>query len=296
MSEAKFRGSITALITPFKNGEIDEKSFQDFVKWQLDEGSHGVVPCGTTGENPVLSDEESERVIRLCLGVAKGRVPVIAGCGSNCTSSAVEATKAAEKLGADAALHVVPYYNKPTQEGIYAHFKEIHDKTGLPIVLYNVPGRTVASLSVETLARLAELPRIVGIKDATGDLQRPLKTRRMCGAGFIQLSGNDDTALAFLASGGVGCISVLSNVAPALCARMQDAWSEGNIHEAQEINYRLSTLAEALFIESSPAPVKYAVSLLGKCRNELRLPLVPATKKCEDQVREAMKTAVSSGG
>ena len=292
MPTPKIHGSITALVTPFKHGEIDQKAFQDFVQWQLDEGTHGVVPCGTTGETPTLTDAEDELVTRLCLEVAKGKVPVIAGCGSNSTAAAILATQRAEKQGADAALHVVPYYNKPMQEGLYQHFKAIHDKTGLPIILYNVPGRTVANLSVDTLARLAALPRIIGIKDATGDLQRPLKTRQACGEDFIQLSGNDDTALAFLAHGGAGCISVLSNVAPALCAELQNAWAKGDIATAQRLNLQLAPLAEALFVETSPAPAKYAVSLLGKCQNELRLPLVPASKNAEKAVREAMVQAL----
>ena len=288
MSTPAIHGSITALITPFKNGAIDEKAFQDFVQWQIDEGTQGLVPCGTTGETPTLTENEDELLTRLCLEVVKGKVPVIAGCGSNCTEHAIHATQRAEKQGVDAALHVVPYYNKPTQEGLYQHFKAIHDKTGLPIILYNVPGRTVANLSVDTIARLAELPRIVGIKDATGDLQRPLKTRQQCGEKFIQLSGNDDTALAFLAHGGAGCISVLSNVAPALCAQMQNAWQKGDVATAQRLNYQLAPLAEALFVETSPAPIKYAVSLLGKCQNELRLPLVPVSKNTEKLIKDAM--------
>lgn len=292
MTDLRIHGSITALVTPFKDGAVDEKAFQDFVKWQLDEGTHGLVPCGTTGENPTLTDDEDDLVTRLCIEVAKGKAPVIAGCGSNSTAHAVLYTQRAEKQGADAALHVLPYYNRPTQEGIYQHFKTIHDNSGLPIIVYNVPGRTASNISVETFARLVELPRIVGVKDSTGDLQRPLKMRKLCGEKFIQLSGNDDTALAFLAHGGVGCISVLSNVAPALCAQMQDAWSNGDVATAQRINYQLAPLAEALFFESSPTPVKYAVSLLGKCRNELRLPMMPATKACEKIVKDAMVQAL----
>ncbi len=292
MSTPLFSGAITALITPFNNGRIDAKAFQEFVKWQLDEGIHGVVPCGTTGETATMTDKEDEEVIRLCLEVAKGKVPVIAGCGSNDTAHAIKASQAAEKLGADATLHVTPYYNKPTQEGLYQHFKAVHDNTGLPIILYNVPGRTSTNLTVETLARLVELPRIAGIKDATGDLQRPLKTRKLCGDTFIQLSGNDDTALAMLAQGGVGCISVVSNVAPKLASEMQNAWRKGDIATAQKINFQLAPLVEALFVETSPGPVKYAASLLGKCRNELRLPLVPVGKATEKLVKDAMVQAL----
>jgi 4-hydroxy-tetrahydrodipicolinate synthase len=292
MTATQFYGSITALITPFKDGKVDGKAFQDFVKWQLDEGTHGLVPCGTTGESPTLADEEDGLVIKLCLEVAKGKAPVIAGCGTNNTEHAIRLTQQAEKLGADAALHVMPYYNKPTQEGLYQHYKAIHDHTGLPIVVYNVPSRTITNMSVETLARLAELPRIVGIKDATGDLQRPLKTARLCGDKFIQLSGNDDTALAFLAQGGTGCISVVSNIAPRLCAQMQNAWKKGDIATAQRINRQLAPLVEALFVETSPSPVKYAASLLGKCRNEVRLPLVPVTKATEKLVKDAMAEAL----
>jgi 4-hydroxy-tetrahydrodipicolinate synthase len=285
-------GSITALITPFKNGGIDEKAFQDFVKWQIGEGTHGLVPCGTTGEAPTLFDEEDEKVIRLTLEVAKGKVPVIAGCGTNNTAHAIHLTKTAERLGADAALHVTPYYNKPTQEGLYQHYKAIHDSTSLPIVIYNIPGRSIVNMTPETMARLAKLPRIIGVKDATGDLSRPVKTRQLCGPDFIQLSGNDETAIPFLAQGGTGCISVVSNVAPALCAQMQNAWAKGDIATAQKINAQLAPLVEALFVETSPAPVKFAASLLGKCRNELRLPMVPVSKATEKLVREAMAGAL----
>ncbi len=292
MSAPLFSGVLTALITPFNDGKVDAKAFQDFVKWQLDEGVHGVVPCGTTGETATMTEKEDENVIRLCLEVAKGKVPVIAGCGSNDTAYAIKASQTAEKLGVDGTLHVTPYYNKPTQEGLYQHFKAIHDNTGLPIIIYNVPVRTSVNISVETLTRLVELPRIAGIKDATGDLQRPLKTRRLCGDTFIQLSGNDDTALAFLAQGGAGCISVVSNVAPKLAAGMQNAWRKGDIAAAQKVNMQLAPLVEALFVETSPGPVKYAASLLGKCRNELRLPLVPVGKATEKLVKDAMVQAL----
>jgi len=292
MSKLQIYGSITALITPFKNGEIDAKAFQDFVAWQIKEGTHGLVPCGTTGESPTLSDSENEQVTRLCVEVAKGKVPVIAGCGANNTAHAIHLTRAAEKAGADAALHVTPYYNKPTQEGLYQHYKAIHDSTGLPVIIYNIPGRSVVNMTPETMARLAEMPRIIGVKDATGDLSRPVKTRKLCGKDFIQLSGNDETAIAFLAQGGAGCISVVSNVAPSLCAKMQEAWRNGDIATAQKINDQIAPLIEALFVETSPAPVKFAASLLGKCRNELRLPLVPVTRATEKIVREAMSGAL----
>lgn len=292
MKKAAFSGSITALITPFKNGEIDGKAFQDFVAWQIAEGTTGLVPCGTTGESPTLSDAEYDMMTRLTLEVAKGKVPVIAGCGSNNTAHAVHLTQQAEKAGANGALHVVPYYNKPSQEGLYQHFKTIHDQTGLPIVIYNIPGRSVANMTGETMARLAALPRIVGVKDATGDLVRPVKTRALCGAEFVQLSGNDDTVLAFLAQGGDGCISVVSNIAPSLCAQMHAAWRKGDVITAQKLNDQIQPLVEVLFVETSPSPVKYAASLLGKCRNELRLPMVPVSKASEKQIKEALVQSI----
>jgi len=292
MLNTSFYGSITALITPFKNGEIDEKDFQDFVQWQLNEGTNGFVPCGTTGEAPTLSDEEYALLTRLCREVVNGKVPVIAGCGSNSTQHAVHLTAQAQNAGADAALHVVPYYNKPSQEGLYQHFKTIHDNSDLPIFIYNIPGRSIVNMTADTMARLAELQRIVGVKDATGNLQTPLKTRQKCGPDFIQLSGNDDTALAFLAQGGVGCISVVSNIAPSLCAKMQAAWRNGDIATAQKINDQLMPLIEVLFVETSPSPVKYAASLIGKCRNELRLPMVPVSKANEKQIKDAMVQSI----
>ncbi|MDD2325530.1 MAG: 4-hydroxy-tetrahydrodipicolinate synthase [Alphaproteobacteria bacterium] len=292
MLNTSFYGSITALITPFKNGEIDEKAFQDFVQWQLNEGTNGFVPCGTTGEAPTLSDEEYALLTRLCREVVNGKVPVIAGCGSNSTQHAVHLTAQAQNAGADAALHVVPYYNKPSQEGLYQHFKTIHDNSDLPIFIYNIPGRSIVNMTADTMARLAELQRIVGVKDATGNLQTPLKTRQKCGPDFIQLSGNDDTALAFLAQGGVGCISVVSNIAPSLCAKMQAAWRNGDIATAQKINDQLMPLIEVLFVETSPSPVKYAASLIGKCRNELRLPMVPVSKANEKQIKDAMVQSI----
>lgn len=292
MTMPLLHGSITALITPFQDGQIDQRAYQGLIQWQLDEGTNGLVPCGTTGESPTLSEGEYELLTRMCVEGAAGRVPVLAGCGSNSTEHAIHLTQIVKKAGADAALHVVPYYNKPTQEGLYQHYKTIHDKTDLPIVIYNIPGRSVANMSVETMARLAELPRIIGVKDATNDLQRPLKMRQLCGSDFIQLSGNDDTSLAFLAQGGVGCISVTSNVTPSLCSRMQAAWRAGDVALAQKLNLQLLPLVEALFVETSPGPVKYAVSLLGMCRNELRLPMVPVSKATEEKVRAAMTGAM----
>ncbi len=291
MSGPKFKGSFTALLTPFANGSVDEKAFQDFVEWQIDQGSHGLVPCGTTGESPTLSHEEDMRVTALCVEVAKGRVPVIAGTGSNSTDEAIELTRHAKQAGADAALIVTPYYNKPTQEGLYRHYRSIHDAVDMPIVIYNIPGRCVVDMSVETMARLAKLPNIVGVKDATADLTRPAKTRRAIGTDFSQLSGEDATVVPFLAQGGHGCISVTSNVAPKLCAELHEAWQNGEFDTVQAINDRLMPLHEALFIESSPAPVKFGASLLGKCANNVRQPLVPVTEQTEIRVREAMAHA-----
>ncbi len=289
MVNPQFHGSITALITPFAAGKVDEKHFQEFIKWQIDQGTHGVVPCGTTGECPTLTHAEHNRVVELCIEVAKGKVPVMAGCGSNSTAEAIGLTQHAEKAGADAALHVVPYYNKPTQEGIYQHFKAIHDASNLPIYVYNVPGRTVVGVNVETMARLSELPRIVGCKDATGDLTRPPKTRAASGKKFIQLTGEDAVAFPFMTSGGHGCISVTSNVAPALCAQMHNAYAKGDTKTASEIHDKLMPLHDAMFCETSPGPVKYAASLLGLCCYEFRLPLVPIAKANEKIVEEAMR-------
>ncbi|WP_114393473.1 4-hydroxy-tetrahydrodipicolinate synthase [Oleisolibacter albus] len=286
-----FRGSIVALITPFRDGTVDERAFQDFVDWQIKQGTHGVVPVGTTGESPTLSHEEHRLVVALAVEVAKGRVPVIAGSGSNSTEEAIQLTKHAKQVGADAALVVAPYYNKPSQEGLYQHFKAINDAVDLPIIVYNIPGRSVVDISVATMARLAKLPNIVGVKDATGDLARPLRTRVEIGPEFCQLSGEDATATAFNAQGGVGCISVTANVAPALCAQMQDAWSRGDLVEMARIRDLLMPLHHALFVETSPAPVKYAASLLGKCTADVRLPLVPCSEAARPQVRDAMVQA-----
>jgi 4-hydroxy-tetrahydrodipicolinate synthase len=288
MSAPMFKGSFPALITPFRNGTVDEKAFQDIVEWQIGQGSHGVVPAGTTAESPTLSHKEHMRVTELCIEAAKGRVPVIAGTGSNSTAEAILLTKHAEEAGADAALVVTPYYNKPTQEGLYQHFKAIQDAVDLPIVIYNIPGRSVVDMSVETMARLAKLPNIVGVKDATADPVRPARTRLAIGEDFTQMSGEDGSIMAFLGMGGHGCISVTANVAPAPLAEMHEAWQRGDVATAMQINDRLMPLHGALFAETSPGPVKFAASLLGLCDNELRLPMVPVAPETEKQVRDAM--------
>ena len=287
-----FTGSIPALITPFTDdNELDADGFQSLVDWQIKEGSNALVPCGTTGESPTLSHEEHERVVELCVEAAAGRVPVIAGAGSNSTAEAIRFSKHAENVGANALLIVTPYYNKPTQAGLFAHFKAIHDACGLPIIIYNIPGRSVVDMSVDTMAKLAELPRIQGVKDATNDLARPLETRLKIGRFFNQLSGEDATVTAFLAQGGHGCISVTANVAPRLCAQMHAAWAEGNIATMADIRDRLAPLHEALFTETSPGPAKYAVSLLGKCNAACRLPLVEISDETKAKVKDAMTSA-----
>ncbi len=286
-----FKGSITALITPFKDGEIDETAFQAFVEWQIEEGSHGLVPCGTTGESPTLSHDEHMRVTEMCVEAAAGRVPVVAGTGSNATEEAIMLTKHAKQAGADGALVVTPYYNKPTQAGLYAHYKAIHDAVEIPIIIYNIPPRSVIDMSVETMAELAKLPNIVGVKDATAKIDRVSAQRRECGTDFIQLSGEDGTALGHMAHGGYGCISVSANVAPKDCAAFQSACLAGDFATALSIQDRLMPLHEALFVEASPGPVKHAASLLGKCGAETRLPLVPIQASTGDRVAEALRTA-----
>jgi 4-hydroxy-tetrahydrodipicolinate synthase len=283
-----FSGCFTALITPLRGGRVDEKAFQALVDWQVKERISGLVTCGTTGESPTLSHREHMRVTELCIEVAARRVPVIAGTGSNSTQETIEFSRHAEKAGADAQLVVTPYYNKPTQEGLYKHFKEVHDHSALPIIIYNIPSRSVVDMSVATMAELAKLPRIIGIKDATGDLSRPLYTRIAVGPDFSILSGDDATALALLAQGGQGVISVTSNVAPRICVAMQTAWQSGEISEAQRINQILAPLNRALFLESSPSPVKYAASLLGLSTAEVRLPLCEIKDAIKSIVREAM--------
>src|SRR3984893_1967488 len=284
-----FKGSLVALITPMReDGSVDEKAYAEFVDWQIKEGTHGVVPVGTTGESPTLSHDEHRRVVEIAVAVAKGRVPVIAGAGSNSTEEAIELTRHAREAGADAALIVTPYYNKPTQEGMYLHFMAIADSLDLPIIIYNIPPRSVVDMSVETMARLAKHKNIIGVKDATANLVRPLHTKRSCGDDFCQLSGEDHTAISFLAAGGDGCISVTANVAPRLCAAMQDAWAEGRVKEAMAIQNRLVPLHDALFAETSPGPVKFAASLLGKTSEHCRLPLAPLMEGTRAKVRAAM--------
>jgi 4-hydroxy-tetrahydrodipicolinate synthase len=285
----QFRGSFPALITPMKNGKVDEQAFRKFVNWQIEQGSHGLVPVGTTGESPTLTPEEHKQVIEICIEEARERVPVIAGTGSNSTMEAIEYTVHAREAGADAALVVVPYYNKPTQDGLYAHFRAIADAVDIPIIVYNVPGRTVANISVETLARLShDCKNIIGTKDASADLTRPSLQRLKSGKDFIQLSGEDGTALGFNAHGGTGCISVTANVAPRLCAEFQEATLKGDYATALTLQDRLMPLHHAMFVETSPGPVKYAASLLGLCEPEARLPMVPVVESTKKAVREAM--------
>jgi 4-hydroxy-tetrahydrodipicolinate synthase len=285
-----FKGSIVALITPFRYGKVDEEAFQKLVDWQISEGTQGLVPCGTTGESPSLSHAEHKRLVELCISTAAGRVPVIAGTGSNSTAEAIELTLHAKEAGADAALIVTPYYNKPTQEGLYQHYQSIHDAVDLPIIIYNIPPRSVVDMSLETMARLAKLPNIIGVKDATSQIARVSATRLMLGSDFCQLSGEDATALAVLAHGGHGCISVTANIAPRMCAEFHDAWAGGRPDEALDYQDRLMPLHSALFIESSPAPVKYGASLLNKCTDEVRLPLVGLKDETKEKVRVAMQS------
>lgn len=284
-----FKGSMVALITPMRSdGSLDEKGFADLVEWQIAEGTEGLIPVGTTGESPTLSHDEHKRVVEICVEVAKGRVPVMAGAGSNSTAEAIDFARHARKAGADATLVVTPYYNKPTQEGLFLHYTAIADAVDIPMFIYNIPGRSVIDMSVETMARLAKHRNIVGVKDATANLTRPLHTKRACGEDFIQLSGEDHTALSFNAAGGHGCISVTANVAPRLCAEMHKAWRSGRLEEAMAIQDRLVPLHDALFAETSPGPVKYAASLLGKTSEHCRLPLAPLAPATKQKVREAM--------
>jgi len=283
-----FRGSFTALVTPFKNEGLDEKAFRDLVDWQVAEGTSGFVPVGTTGESPTLSHEEHRQVVKWCVEQARGRVPVIAGAGSNSTEEAIEFARHAQECGADAVLVVTPYYNKPTQEGLYRHFKAINDAIGIPIFIYNIPARSVIDMSVDTMKRLFELDNIAGVKDATANVVRVSQQRAAMGEGFNQLSGEDATALGFMAHGGHGCISVTSNVAPRLCAEFQDACLKGDYRAALKLQDKLMPLHTALFIETNPAPAKYALSVLGKCAEMVRLPMVPLADRSKAAVRDAM--------
>ncbi|MEQ8604387.1 MAG: 4-hydroxy-tetrahydrodipicolinate synthase [Marivibrio sp.] len=288
-----FTGSMTALITPMdKEGTVDETAFQEFVAWQIEEGSEGVIPTGTTGESPTLSHAEHCRVVELCIEVAKGKVPVIAGTGSNSTREAIWLTTHAQEAGADAALVVTPYYNKPTQEGLYQHYKAIAEAVDIPIVIYNIPGRSVIDMSVDTMARLArDFDNIVGVKDATNDLTRPLKTRLALGPEFSQLSGEDATIAAYLAQGGHGCISVSANIAPKLCARLHNAWRQNDMETFGEVRDLLMPIHDAMFCECSPGPVKYAAELLGKATSRARLPIVEIADESKRKVEAALKHA-----
>jgi 4-hydroxy-tetrahydrodipicolinate synthase len=287
-----FKGSLVALITPMReDGSLDEAAYGRLVEWQIAQGTQGVVPVGTTGESPTLSHAEHQRAIEIAVEAAAGRVPVIAGTGSNSTAEAVSLAQHARRLGADAVMAVTPYYNKPTQEGLYLHYMAIADAADLPLLIYNIPSRSVIEMSVETMARLARHKNIVGVKDATANLARPLHTRRACGKDFVQLSGEDHTVLPFLAAGGHGCISVTANIAPRRCADLHLAWAEGRVADAIAIQDRLLGVHDAMFCESNPAPVKYAASLLGLTHPHCRLPLAPLSEVSRTRVKNAMAEA-----
>ena len=289
-----FKGSNVALITPFKNDRLDEESYIKLIHFQIDNGTSGLVPAGTTGESPTLSHEEHQKVIDLCIKESNGKIPVIAGTGSNSTAEAISLTKHAEKAGADGALIVTPYYNKPTQEGLYQHYKSINDQCGIPIIIYNIPGRSVIDMSVDTMARLYELNNIVGVKDATGNLDRVNQQLEKMGKDFIQLTGNDDNALEFNKRGGVGAISVTANVAPKLCSEFQKFSKlddESSLKEAKKLDEKLQPLHHSLFVESNPSPVKYAAKLLGLCEDDVRLPLVKITDSTKEIVKKALHSA-----
>jgi 4-hydroxy-tetrahydrodipicolinate synthase len=288
VAKTSFRGSITALVTPFKNGSVDEKTFRDLIEWQIGEGTNGFVPVGTTGESPTLTHDEHLQVVEWCIDQSKGRVPVIAGAGSNSTSEAIELAQHAEEAGADAVLVVTPYYNKPTQEGLYQHFKAVNDAIGIPIIIYNIPARSVIDMSVDTMKRLFELKNIAGVKDATANVVRVSQQRAAMGPEFNQLSGEDATALGFMAHGGHGCISVTSNVAPRLCAEFQGACLRGDYSAALQLQDKLMPLHMNLFVETNPSPAKYALSVLGKCAETVRLPMVLLAENSKAVVREAM--------
>ena len=284
-----FKGSFVALITPFKDGKVDETAFRSFIEWQIREGSDGLVPCGTTGESPTLSHEEHQKVTEICIEVTDGRIPVIAGAGSNSTEEAISLAQHAKTAGADAVLVVTPYYNKPTQAGLFAHYKAINDNAKIPIIIYNIPGRSIVDMSVETMADLSKLDYIVGVKDATAQLDRPILTTLACGKDFCQLSGEDGTAIPHLAAGGHGCISVTGNILPRQCSEMQKAWAEGNIKKAMELQELLMPVHAAIFCETSPGPVKYAAELLGLFSSEARLPITEIADDSKVTVKEALK-------
>ena len=286
-----FYGSIPALITPFKKDEVDYDSFQKIIEWSIEQGSHGFVPCGTTGESPTLSHEEHKNVVEACIKIVDKRVPVIAGTGSNNTIEAIEFTKHAEKSGADGALIVTPYYNKPTQDGLYLHYTKIANSTSLPIIIYNIPGRSIVDMSIETMTELSKINNIIGVKDATNDLFRPLLTRTKIKKDFCYLSGEDGTALAYLIQGGNGCISVPANIAPKLCSELHNHWKNKEIDKALQINLKLAKIHYALFIESSPGPVKYAAELLNLCSAETRLPLAPIKDSTKLIIKKCMSEA-----
>jgi 4-hydroxy-tetrahydrodipicolinate synthase len=289
-----FKGSNVALITPFKNNKLDVEAYIKLIHFQIDNGTNGLIPAGTTGESPTLSHEEHQKVIELCIQESKGKNPIIAGTGSNSTEEAISLTTHAEKVGADAALIVTPYYNKPTQEGLYQHYKAINDKCGIPILIYNIPGRSVIDMSVDTMARLFELKNIIGVKDATGDLSRVDKQKSKMGKDFIQLTGNDDNALEFNRRGGVGAISVTANIAPKLCADFQKfstSLEDNQIKEAEKLDKILQPVHNSMFIESNPSPVKYAAKLLGLCDDNVRLPLVKVTKPTMEIIKKALVSA-----
>jgi 4-hydroxy-tetrahydrodipicolinate synthase len=287
----RIRGSIPALITPFQNGKVDEAAFRKLVSWQIAEGSHGLVPCGTTGESPTLSHDEHRRVVELCVEEANGRVPVIAGAGSNSTAEALELTRHAKAVGADAVLSVTGYYNKPTQEGLYRHYATIAEAVDIPILVYNIPSRAVVEISVETMARLCKIANVIGVKDATANLARPSREREACGKQWRLISGEDGTALGYMAHGGHGCISVTANVAPKLLSQFQEACMQGAYETALQLQDRLMPLHDAMFCEPSPGPVKYAVSQLGLCTDEVRLPMMAASEGARGRVRAAMIAA-----
>ena len=287
-----FFGSIPAVITPFKNNEVDYFSLEKIINHLIDNGSNGLVPCGTTGESPTLSHQEHKKIIEETIRIADKRVPIIAGTGSNNTAEAIDFTKHAKQSGADAALVVTPYYNKPTQQGLYTHFKSIAKSVNIPIIIYNIPGRSVVDMSIDTMIQLSKIDNIVGVKDATNDLFRPLLTLTNMKNEFCFLSGEDGTALAFLAQGGQGCISVTANVAPKLCSDLHKAWRDKDIEKAQSINLQLAKLHNSLFLESSPGPVKYAASLLGLCTSETRLPLVETSENTKKTVSDCLKELI----